>query len=522
MRSYWARLFGLGRWLLASWTVCAKSLLLQFLAPYNIFQILLREKDAVILNWNQLLCTKRVKELYGEKPAKLIEGDLRNPFDQDYGRTVFSTPVRRLQDKAQVFPLERHDAVRTRLTHSMEVSSVARSLGNTTEQFLFEEGELRNESQRGVLGTITATVGLIHDLGNPPFGHAGEAAIGDWFKNQHVKNPKFFEAFTPGSASVKPEETQFALDFVKFEGNAQTQRLLSRLQVLADKYGLDLTCGTLSASCKYVAQSDTVDKTRQERKKHGYFASENELISRIRREVGTGEFRNPLAFLVEASDDIVYSTVDLEDGVKKGVVTWDFVEDELKKTLKADECLERALEKAHAKIDPAQLPGKAHGEAMAVAFRTFAIAEMVVKTFGAFKTRYAEIMSGDYHQEILYESDAGRLAKACKKLGVDYVYVSNETLKLELMGRKIIKDLLDTYWEAARLYQPGKKLAGFAGKIYELISPNYRQIFEENMAAANELNIPEDYFRMQLITDQLSGMTDSYASSMHRELMNVS
>ena len=124
-----------------------------------------------------------------------------------------------------------------------------------------------------------------------------------------------------------PEDTQFARDFLKFEGNAQTQRLLSRLQVLADEFGLNLTCGTLSASCKYVAQSDTVDKNQQEKKKHGYFASENVLVSRIRKEVGTGDFRNPLTFLVEASDDIVYSTVDLEDGVKKGVITWKFIEE---------------------------------------------------------------------------------------------------------------------------------------------------------------------------------------------------
>ncbi len=158
---------------------------------------------------------------------------------------------------------------------------------------------------------------------------------------------------------------------------------------------------------------------------------------------------------------------------------------------------------------------------MAVAFRTFAIAELVVETFKVFEKNYEDIMSGKYHDELLYQSAAGSLAKACKGLGFDFVYVSNETLKLELMGRKVISDLLDCYWEAAKSFKPGEKLKGFPGKAYGLISTNYRQIFERNLVQAKVLNIPANYFRMQLVTDQVSGMTDSYACSVHRELMNV-
>lgn len=262
------------------------------------------------MNWSQLLSTKRVKALWGEKSSVMIDGDPRSEFDRDYGRTVFSTPVRRLQDKAQVFPLEEHDAVRTRLTHSLEVSSVARSLGEAAERFASGKREL-GSAHAGCISTIAATCGLIHDLGNPPFGHAGELAIADWFRKKEKADPNIFDDFDPKDGKTGARDTQFAKDFLNFEGNAQTQRLLSRLQVLADDYGLNLTCGTLSASCKYVAQSDSTDKADQARKKHGYFASENDLIARIRSEVGTGEARNPITFLVEASDDIVYSTVDL-------------------------------------------------------------------------------------------------------------------------------------------------------------------------------------------------------------------
>ena len=148
------------------------------------------------MDWNQLLSTTRVKGLFGQTSSVPIVGDLRSEFDRDYGRTVFSTPLRRLQDKAQVFPLERHDAVRTRLTHSMEVSSVARSLGDTSERFLFSYGDLKLDKQRGTLGAIAATCGLIHDLGNPPFGHSGEASIREWFKTQHEKDAKFLQAIS--------------------------------------------------------------------------------------------------------------------------------------------------------------------------------------------------------------------------------------------------------------------------------------------------------------------------------------
>ena len=470
------------------------------------------------MNWKQLLSVKRVKGLWGERSSTIIEGDPRSEFDRDFGRSVFSTPVRRLQDKAQVFPLEEHDAIRTRLTHSLEVSSVARSLGEGAERIAAK----RNDIGGGLIGSIpkiAATCGLIHDLGNPPFGHAGELAIGDWFRKQEKLNARLFSDFDPGDGKKAASQTQFALDFLNFEGNAQTQRLLSRLQVLADDYGLNLTCGTLSASCKYVAASDSTDELNQARKKHGFFASETELISRLRAEVGTGEARNPIAFLVEASDDIVYSTVDLEDGIKKRCIDWPFLEHELRERCGSD-LLIRALSRAHEKIDPADLSGHMRDEAMAVAFRTFAISEMVAATLQTFETEYDRIMAGEYPFEILYKSEAGTLADACKKIALEHVYVAHDVLKREIMGRRIIFDLLDLYWEVAQVVESKKKLKGFEKKIYNQISENYRRIFEGNMVRQSEQPIPLQYFRMQLLTDQVSGMTDSFAAKLHRDLTN--
>lgn len=157
---------------------------------------------------------------------------------------------------------------------------------------------------------------------------------------------------------------------------------------------------------------------------------------------------------------------------------------------------------------------------MAVAFRTFAIAEMVVAARRVFEAEYENIMSGSYPHELLYKSDAGSLAKACKDIGFKYVYVAPEILKREIMGREVVFDLLNLYWEVAQGMAPGKQAEGFDKKVYGQISSNYRHIFEHNIVRSDELKIPVQYFRMQLITDQISGMTDSFAVKLHRELKN--
>jgi dGTPase len=482
-----------------------------------------------MMDWKQLLSSVRVAALMERKvPSIRPPEDVRTPFEQDYGRSAFSTPVRRLQDKAQVFPLEEHDAIRTRLTHSIEVSSVARGLGASVAKSLSGK-KLIDSEQGSCIETIAATCGLIHDLGNPPFGHAGETAIGSWF----AKRPAgFFSAFQPDGKYTTDEErdkaarnTQLAQDFLYFEGNAQTQRLLSRLQVLADENGLNLTAGTLSASCKYIAASHQTDRNkskserRQPFKKHGFFASENALIDKIREETGTGVARNPITLLVEAADDIVYATVDIEDGIKKKLLTWQQFYEELKHRC-SGEVLEPIVNESEQKIDPAGFKGSSYDEAMSVAFRTFAIRQMVIGVRQTFcdNNKYESIMNGSYMQEILYDSPAGELAKACKDIAKESVYSSHVVLKREVMGRQIIHDLLDLYWEAAEL-TPEQKNNEFGERIFKLISPNYVHIFKKNAQNPNR-QIPEQYFRMQLITDQVAGMTDTFAVSLHRELMN--
>jgi dGTPase len=464
------------------------------------------------MEWKQLLSTKRIRQLYEGGSGSKQPGEHRSEFDRDYGRTVFSTPVRRLQDKAQVFPLERHDAIRTRLTHSNEVSSVARDLARAAAEWMLREQLIENAEQAEAIATIAATCGLIHDVGNPPFGHAGEFAMREWFTEQ------FKQGLLP---ELGGKDTQEANDFLRFEGNAQTQRLLSKLQVLADLYGLNLTCGTLSASCKYVARSHELNPRIHECSKTGFFTSENELMDKVRDEAGTGTVRNPITYLVEAADDIVYSTVDLEDGIKKGVLTWDILKNEVVAGCEGDKMLvNRAIKDAHEKIDPANFIGKQRDDAIAQSFRSFAIFQMVNAALDAFKKHYPAIMNGEYHGALLKDSAAAGLVDACKKIGRERVYVSNETLKLEIFGNRTIKELMTLFWRGVREFKEDRKLTGFDAKIYHLASPNYRFVFEQALKKTGGERKAELYVKLQLVTDQVCGMTDTYARDLYRELTN--
>ena len=458
------------------------------------------------MDWPSLLSQTRFRELDGGKPSNRAPEEPRNEFERDYGRCIFSTPVRRLQDKAQVFPLIQHDSVRTRLTHSVEVSSVARSLANKIGRWLVTS-EGVSEASAADIETVAATCAMIHDLGNPPFGHAGEQAIRDWFVSTLRDNPRFDMA------------SALKADFENWEGNAQTIRLVSKLQLLWDQYGLNLTCGTLSAANKYVASSEKIDPSKHEWKKVGYFHSESEVVRKVRSAVKTGDARNPIAYVVEAADDIVYCTVDLEDGLKKRIFTWERLESELHSRAGICEALDKSLSLAK-KYDDPSLPLLMRDEALVQSFRTFAISIMVSSVIEEFRRRYKSIMSGQYHGELTNDCDAAPMLRACRAFLKDVVYRTDEILRLELLGRKVIGDLLTIFWDGASVCQRGADAKTFPGKAYLLMSDNYRYIFESKLDSLDETT-PELYHRLQLVCDYVAGMTDTFASNLHKRLVNA-
>ena len=460
------------------------------------------------MDWPRLLSVERRRQT--TRPQ-----DHRREFERDFDRAVFSTPVKRLQGKAQVFPLDPNDTIRTRLTHSLEVSSVARGLAGRIAERLHQAGQIKPEMIRSI-EAIAATCGLVHDLGNPPFGHAGEKAIRSWFQQERGK-----ELVAP----LRDKQEQFGQDFLKFEGNAQSLRLVATLHVLADYKGLNFTFGTLSALMKYVASSDRAKGKEADDPafgKPGYFASESGIVNDIRAATGIGEARHPICFLVEAADDIVYLPADVEDGIRKGVMSWSTLEQLLRS--ENSRSVGEALEgKVRILQDGSVVSrGNLEDDIHAAAFRTSAIGIMVEKAAKTFKHNYESIMKGTYHGTLLGNSDARDLERVLRRIGKEYVYRTPSTLKLELTGRHVICGLMDVLWEGARVMplQGAPDTSSFAGKAAALFSDNYRRVFQH--FATTDQRLPDRYHRLQLLTDYVCGMTDSFATRLHRELFNGS
>jgi len=463
------------------------------------------------MHWPRLISTARAG------PSDHPVGD-RTEFEDDLGRVVFSAPVRRLQDKTHVFPLEPHDSVRTRLTHSLEVSNVARDLSQAACRRMADR--IPSEYADAV-STIAAACALLHDVGNPPFGHAGEKAIQDWFRKKLTGNRALAPVFTdtagssPGTAFLPLAE-----DFIQFDGNAQMVRLATRLQVLSDTNGMNLTFGTLSAACKYVVSARDTRSDVHERSKPGFFETERELICRVQHETGTGVSRNPITYLVEAADDIVNVCIDLEDGVGKKVFRWQEMIEELERYGADGEAI-ALKENAQSLMGKRSLAGYGAGDVFAQAFRGSLMSRLIPAALDEFQNSYDAIMTGEYGHELVKRSRLGGLYVACKEVVKRHIFSSPDVLRLEIMGRKVIHDLLDLYWEGVA--PELREETGFSHKLYSIVSDNYRNAFEQDLdktfptidSAAKRL-----YLQLRLVCDQVAGMTDAYAVRQHRLLAN--
>ncbi|MET0093950.1 MAG: dGTP triphosphohydrolase, partial [Sedimenticola sp.] len=272
------------------------------------------------MQWSKLLSRKRIGS--SQEPGT---STVRTDFQRDFDRIVFSSAFRRMQDKTQVFPLSRVDYIRTRLTHSLEASSIGRSLGTLVgEQIIQRHGLAQNEASD--FGDICAAACLAHDIGNPPFGHSGEDAIRHWAHTGKYGEPRV--------GVLKDSEKE---DFLSFEGNAQGFRILTRLQNPDNPGGLQLTCATLAAFTKYPRESFLGGSNFNgvSAKKQGFVVEDRERFTEVANEVGLIRrdpsraiwHRHPLAFLVEAADDISYRVIDIEDGFRLGYFTLDEVMD---------------------------------------------------------------------------------------------------------------------------------------------------------------------------------------------------
>jgi dGTPase len=488
------------------------------------------------VDWRTLLNPSRTRQLEGGKPSRTA--DFRDQFRRDYGRIVFSTPFRRLQDKAQVFPLEAHDSVRTRLTHTHEVASISQDIAQRVTHLLMEHQKYHDHlsfDESKAIESVACSCALLHDMGNPPFGHAGEESISEWFTT-HSQDFDFWKGIE-GRGEHDPLSTnQLRNDFLKFEGNAQTIRIVTRLQLLNDPHGLNLTAGTVSAALKYVGGSHQIDKTRHQFSKHGYFASEAPLVEKIRNATGTGTnespLRNPIALMVEAADDLAYSTVDIEDAVRKRVVNWEQVRNgviaeasqfdaEQKPAESAENLAQELLDKAEELIDrdcEFNLSPWEKAEAYSIMFRTLLIGSGTTQVVQSFIANYERIMESGIDSSLLSLGVTGAVVGACKTFAAKDIYP--KTSGLELLGRNVIHDLMNFFWHEVKDCPDtidDIKPSSFRAKAIKMTSTNYRRIYE---LVRRDGKIPPRYLEFQFITDYICGMTDSFACSLHRSIFN--
>ncbi|MDL5047534.1 deoxyguanosinetriphosphate triphosphohydrolase [Oscillatoria amoena NRMC-F 0135] len=449
-------------------------------------------------SWQKLLSWQRLgkEELPTQDPA-------RSQFQMDYDRLVFSSAFRRLQDKTQVVPLPQTDYVRTRLTHSLEVSCIARTLGTLIGKTICaREKTLSAQIAPTDFGAICSAAALAHDLGNPPFGHSGEDAIRHWFRTSQIARALH--------GSLTPE--QFA-DIDRYEGNAQGFRIVTRLQMPDNPGGMQLTYAVLGAFTKYPRPSllpPGFDAgPRRSMKKFGFFTTEWESFGQVAQGLGLKPLgsggpayqRHPLAFVTEAADDISYRIIDFEDGFRLGLIDYDTI-----RRLFGELAGSQELAKAEAKIS---------GQRGVVEYlRARAINRLVEQVVEVFAGHEESIVSGEYDRCLIEDIPANPLLNEIQKKSVEQIYRSATNLEVELAGFEVIGGLLDRLVGAVEdVAHHGKAAAAPSRKLLQLIPEQFVGPGRQPHTSA--------FGRLIRILDYVSGMTDSYAVSLHKKLHGI-
>ena len=434
------------------------------------------------MNWEQLLSLKRFGDT--NKRLRKEQDETRLGFEVDYDRIIFSSEFRSLQDKTQVIPLSQTDFVHTRLTHSLEVSVVARSLGRIVGKQILDKyphlAEVHGYKSND-FGAIVAAAALAHDIGNPPFGHSGEKAIGDYFKTG--KGEVFKSQLS---------ETEYQ-DLCTFEGNANGFKILTQDRS-GIAGGLRLSYATLGAFMKYPKASIPVKPTTHiADKKYGFFQSEQEAFKDVAEELGlisrsadyVSYARHPLAFLVEAADDICYTIIDFEDGINLGLIPEEYALEFLIKLVK-DSMIKDTYSKLKTTKDRVSY------------LRALAINALIRDAASIFMEHEEAILNNTFQVSLMDKSKFQAQTKDIIKLSVEKIYLSNEVVEKEIAGYEVIQTLLHTYITAVN-------------NKHEDVSTNFDNLILKNTPGLMANNTMTLYQRLLHISHLVSLMSDSQA-----------
>jgi dGTPase len=444
------------------------------------------------MDWERLLSLKR----YGDKGLRprAEQDETRLGFEVDYDRIIFSDSFRSLQDKTQVVPLSKTDFVHTRLTHSLEVSVVARSLGRIIGKYLLDTyPDLKEKGyQINDFGAIVAAAALAHDIGNPPFGHSGEKAIGEFFRSGK------------GSAFKDQMNQKQWQDLIDFEGNANGLKILTQ-SVPGTDGGLRLSYATLGAFMKYPKESlPKKPSKRISDKKFGVFQENKEFFNEVALELGlipsgaTGDLsylRHPFAFLVEAADDICYTIIDFEDGINLGLISEDYA-------------LEYLINLVRDKINTQKYNGLQTTKDRVSYLRALAIGNLINEAAKVFISNEAFILSGNFHRSLLEKGKYEAQINDIIQLSIEKIYQSKEVVEKEIAGYKVIGDLLEVFIRAVNNYYNDS--ATNYDKLILMLLPN------KNLGIKNDL-----YGRILDICSTVALFSDSYAIQLHKKIQGI-
>jgi dGTPase len=453
---------------------------------------------------------------------------LAEELASDRARIIYSSPFRRLAQKAQVFSLEVNPFVRNRITHSLEVSDVGRWIAYYVTEELIKANRLTREFQLPILYAVENAC-LLHDIGNPPFGHFGEAAIQRWFENNWshcYATSKRIKEISAADIINKLIE-----DFLQFDGNPQGLRLVLRLQRDKDEFGLNLTHTTILSLIKY-SRSSSEERNQGLRKKPGYFECERDLVLKIKKETGIPEAaRYPLAYIMEAADDIAYCISDIEDGIEKGILTPSDFFDELN-----DE-----WRKIKAYDDPFQFPlghinDELNDKLRFFDFKTSYSRDAIAAAKKRFLEKEKDLLSGSNYSLFPDESLEGKATKCLKNVARRKLFRSPEAENPELAGYRIIEGLLESFRpllecsesDFQKLLRARDNPSSATGqgldlhwRLFNKLPKKYVAAYEDHVQKPFDKDVPEWYFRAHLIVDFVAGMTDRFSLELYQTLNGI-
>lgn len=444
-----------------------------------------------MMDWNTLLSAHRY---HPGSPASLFHSHDRSQFQRDYDRLIFSSPFRRLQNKTQVFPLPGNIFVHNRLTHSLEVASVGRSLGNKIAQFIKQQNvPIDNPELLEEIGTIVSSACLAHDLGNPPFGHSGEEAISYFFSEGE------------GMYFKKLLSDEEWADLSHFEGNANAFRLLTHSFNGRRPGGYTMTYTTLASIVKYPFES----KASAKGYKYGFFQSEKEIFQQVAEELGIRRIsenplqyvRHPLVFLVEAADDICYQIMDIEDSHKMRILSYDETTNILENFYNKNE------DKEDLKIIARTFKVVTDKNERIAFLRAGIINKLINACADIFCQNYETIMMGEFKSSLIKNlTGTNKMAyDKCTELAYSRIYHTNIVTQIQIAGFKILGTILKEYTDAVL-----KPETYYARNILSVMPEQYQVSKDDSM-----------YTKIQTVVDYVSGMTDSYALNLYRKIKGI-